>query len=71
MHAITYQKHLRQSGRSTRSSVDIFNALRVFTKEPVREQEIKLECMNVDYWRDVVSSYSNNQYQFHWQLGCL
>ena len=35
-----------QSGRSTRSAVDIFNTLRVFTKEPIREQEIKLECMN-------------------------
>ena len=30
-----------QSGRSTRSAVDIFNTLRVFTKEPIREQEIK------------------------------
>ena len=44
---ITHQKHLAQSGRSTRSAVDIFNTLRVFTKEPIREQEIKLECMNV------------------------
>ena len=44
--AITHQKHLAQSGRSTRSAVDIFNTLRVFTKEPIREQEIKLECMN-------------------------
>ena len=35
------QKHLAQSGRSTRSAVDIFNTLRVFTKEPIREQEIK------------------------------
>ena len=43
------------------SAVDIFNTLRVFTKEPIREQEIKLECMNLgqtqmdlsvttDYW---------------------
>ena len=46
---ITHQKHLAQSGRSTRSAVDIFN-LRVFTKEPIREQEIKLECMNVYYY---------------------
>ena len=38
---ITHQKHLAQSGRSTRSAVDIFNTLRVFTKEPIREQEIK------------------------------
>ena len=29
-----------QSWRSTRSAVDIFNTLRVFTKEPIREQEI-------------------------------
>ena len=46
MCAITHQKHLTQSGRSTRSSVDIFNTLHVFTKEPIREQEITLECMN-------------------------
>ena len=39
-------KQLAQSGRSTRSAVDIFNTLRLFTKEPTREQEIKLECMN-------------------------
>ena len=44
--AITYQKNLAQFGRSTRSAVDIFNALSVFTKEPNREQEIKLECIN-------------------------
>ena len=43
---ITHQKHLAQSGRSTRREVDIFNTLRVFTKEPIRQQEIKLECMN-------------------------
>ena len=29
---ITHQKHLAQSGRSTRSALDIFNALRVFIK---------------------------------------
>ena len=34
---ITHQKHLAQSGRSTWSAVDIFNTLRVFTKEPIRE----------------------------------
>ena len=45
--AITHQKHLPQSGRSTRTAVDIFNTLRVFTKEPIRGQEIKLECMNI------------------------
>ena len=47
---ITHQKHLAQSGRSTRSAVDIFNTLRVFTKEPIREQEIKLECMKAPYF---------------------
>ena len=46
---ITHQKHLAQSGRSTRSAVDIFNTLRLFTKEPIREQEIKLECMKAEY----------------------
>ena len=45
--AITHQMHLAQSGRSTRSAVDIFNTLRVFPKEPIREQEIELECMNL------------------------
>ena len=44
--AITHQKHLSQSGRSMRSAVDILNTLRVFTKAPIREHEIKLECMN-------------------------
>ena len=29
-----------QSWRSTRSAVDIFNTVRVFTKERIREQEI-------------------------------
>ena len=33
-------------GGSMGSAVDIFNTLCVFTKEPIREQEIKLECMN-------------------------
>ena len=47
MPAITHQKHHAQSGRSTQSAVDIFNTLHVFTKEPIREQEIKLECMNM------------------------
>ena len=45
-HAIMHQKHLAQSGRSTRSAVDIFNSLHVFPKEPIRKQEIELECMN-------------------------
>ena len=44
--AITHQKHLAQSGRSTRSAFYIFNTLHVFTKEPIREQEIMLKCMN-------------------------
>ena len=48
---ITHQKHLvqseAQSWRTTWSAMDIFNTLRVFTKEPIREQEIKLECMKV------------------------
>ena len=39
---IKQQKHLEQSGRSTPSAVDIFNTLRVFTKKPNREQEIKI-----------------------------
>ena len=29
-----------QSWRSTLSAMDIFNTFRVFTKEPIREQEI-------------------------------
>ena len=33
--------HLVQSGLSTRSAVDIFNTLRVFTKEPIREKDNK------------------------------
>ena len=46
MRVIKHQKHLAQSGRSMRSAVDIFNTLHVFTKEPIREQKIKLACMN-------------------------
>ena len=38
--AITHQKHLAQSWRSTRSAVDIFNTLRVFTKEPIRDKKL-------------------------------
>ena len=44
--AISRQKHLSQSRRSTRSAVNIFNTLHVYTQEPIREQEIKLKCMN-------------------------
>ena len=52
VHAITHQKHLAQSGRSTRSAVDIFNTLRIFTKKPIREQEIKLQCVKL-YQADI------------------
>ena len=38
--------HTKAPVHSTQSAVDIFNTLCVFTKEPIREQEIKLECMN-------------------------
>ena len=38
---IMHQKDLAQSRRRTRSAVDIFNTLRVFTHEPIKEQEIK------------------------------
>ena len=41
--AITHQKHLAQSWGSMRSAVDIFSTLRVFPKDPIREQEIELE----------------------------
>ena len=37
----THQKQLAQSGCSTQSAVDIFNTLCIFTKEPIREQEVK------------------------------
>ena len=33
---ITHQKHLAQFGRSARNAVDIFNTLRVFTKQPIK-----------------------------------
>ena len=38
--ANTHQKCLTQSRRSTRSEVDIFNTLRIFTKEPIREKKL-------------------------------
>ena len=38
---IIHQKHLAQSGYNNQSAVDIFNTLHVFTKEPIKEQEIK------------------------------
>ena len=45
-HMITDQKQFAQSGHSTQSAVNIFNALHLFIKESIREQEIKLACMN-------------------------
>ena len=54
--AITHQKHLAQSGHSTWSAVDIFSTLRMFTNEPIREQEIELECCRNTLW--VVASQS-------------
>ena len=36
MRAITHQKHLAQSGRSTRSAVDIFNTLRIRANQRTR-----------------------------------
>ena len=36
--AITHQKHLAQSGHSTRSAADIFNTLCVFNRELIRQQ---------------------------------
>ena len=53
-----------QSGRSTWSAVDIFNTLRVFTKEPIREQQIKLECMNIWYIYDIVPSLRYTVHSF-------
>ena len=44
--AITQQKYLAKSGRSTHSALYSFDTLRVFTKKLIREQEINLECMN-------------------------
>ena len=55
---ITHQKHLVQSGRSTWSAVDNFNTLRIFTKEPIREQDAKLECMNQFQWFEILSSHN-------------
>ena len=52
-----HQKHLTQSGHSTLSVVDIFHTLRVFTKEPIREQEIKLECMDYKHCTNICSTH--------------
>ena len=50
------QSHTKSSlgAVHTWSAVDIFNTLRVFTKEPIREQEIKLECMNINLFTCVI-----------------
>ena len=60
MRMITHQKHLAQSGRSTRSAVDIFNALCLFNKDPIRGQEIKLECVNVTTTHTSQGPHSDN-----------
>ena len=39
------RKQLAQSGHSTQSVLYIFNTLRIFTNEPIGEQEMKLGCM--------------------------
>ena len=39
-------KALRAVWAQYQSAVDIFNTLHIFTKEPIRVQEIKLEFMN-------------------------
>ena len=46
MCVITHQKHIAQYGRSAWSGLHIFNTLCIFTKEPNKELEIKLEWMN-------------------------
>ena len=45
-HAFMQQKYLAQSGRYTWTAVDIFNTSRVFTNEPILEEEMKLQCIN-------------------------
>ena len=49
MRVSMHQMRHTQFDHSTQSAVDIFNTLRVFTKEPIREQEIMFECMNWTY----------------------
>ena len=34
--------------RGVQWTMDIFNTLRLFSKEPIREQEIEMECMNIN-----------------------
>ena len=45
-------KSTSRSLGAVRGVVDIFNTLHVFTKEPIREQEITLECINQFQWHD-------------------
>ena len=54
-----------QSWRSTRSAVDIFDTLRVLTKEPIREQEMQLECMNRIYCPSMQQSVQTNPGNSH------
>ena len=46
MCVITQQKHLAQSGHSKFCVLYILNSLIILTNVPIREQEIKLECMD-------------------------
>ena len=45
-HVRTRDHAPKAPGCRMQSAVYIFNTLRVFTTEPIREQEINLECMN-------------------------
>ena len=56
---------------STRSAVDIFNTLHVFTKEPIREQEIKWECMNLWDPTERPNQGSKNTHGSIWQRSLL
>ena len=64
--AIMHQKHLAQSGHSTRSAVDIVNTLHGFTEEPIRGQEIKLECM-----KSSIIILTFHQFNLLWYLKSL
>ena len=46
-HTFPHRKRYVQSRRSTQSALNISSTLRVFTNQPIREQEIKKECMNL------------------------
>ena len=64
-HAIMQQKRLAQSGRSTLHALYIFNTLSIFTEEPIREKEIKLECMNANrYIQLTILLFLDSQLQF-------